>query len=137
MAITITDQYGDPDLHFAGHQIAVECIPLSIEAEAQIENYANSGNTGSAKVACVVAAVDRLYVDGKPESLVGQKQFRRLRDRETGTSLLEFLLMYVVDHEPWLASSNKWPGIFKKYLNNPIMAELNPTKSQDGTQKAS
>lgn len=128
----ITDQYGAPDLEFAGRKIAVECELLPGEAEAAVKNYLAQNNPGSAEVAVVISAVKKLYVNEEVINLRANKPFPRIRD-EDGTSLLEFLLGYIVDHERWLAT--KFAPVFARYLDQQAAQESNPTKPLRGTEK--
>ena len=132
--MAITEKYGDSDLEFAGSKVQVECKLLGGEEEAAIKNYISKSEPGSAEVAAVVGAVTKLYLDDEPVNLTANKPFPKLRNEE-GTSLLEFLLAYVVDNEGWLAS--KFPLVFRKYVGEFKKHEKDPTKSRKGGRTGS
>jgi hypothetical protein len=128
--------YGDDQLTLAGHDIAVRCQYLPGGIETIIKNFRSQGQPGSAETSVVIEAVVDLRLDGKPVNLRAKKPFPRVRDDETGQTLLEFLLAYIVTtEEGWLAK--KWPDIFAEYQRDDREQVKDPTTPRKGATTGS
>lgn len=125
-----TGDYGSDTLTLAGHSIAVRFQYLPGGIETLIKNYRAKNEPGSAETQVVVEGVVDLKVDGKVVNLKSKTPFPRIRDRETGQTLIEFLLSQIVEEETWLAV--KWPDLFQAYRPNENVDEKDPTQPRRG-----
>lgn len=132
---------------FDGVTFEIDYQPLSYESIGLVEEAANEGQVGRAKIFLIHGAVKRLTRDGqviirertRHEERTGTRQGGAQQipgdyDPITGDLFGDRVVKTIVTHVPWLALKEPFSNIFEDYAEEPA-PKKDPTKLQDVTAK--